>query len=556
MAHIYGNGSNSTVGGQIVDFHYYKQALVDIHKDQFFGQLADTMSMPKHMGKTIRRYHYIPMLDDRNVNDQGIDAFAALSANDKYTINARMVKTSEAAAFGASKAKTIRSFSGNAFNIKANTDVTIDGQAFSVPGYAAKDDGAGVAQTGASNLKALANLFENIYGWAVNQGIAPAGNSTTALFNTSSGSEVVGSAIIAALTAITGLGYSIYCVGTDGSHTLIATDDFESASEIIAKTTALNTAKCFQSVTGNLYGSSKDPGYIASKIPPITEGGGRVNRVGYKRLELEGTFQNFGLFTEYTQDALDFDTDRELLGHITSEITKTANEVYEAKLQIDLLNSAGILRFAGDAISKATIGVNDIVSYADLVTLAIELDNNRCSKDTKIITGSRMIDTKTISAARYIYIGSELIPTLRKMKDYHNQAAFVDVKQYANAGEVAKGEIGSIDQFRFIVVPEMMSYPGYGAAVDGTAGNNIVRHTGNSVDVFPMLVVGSQSFTTIGFQTDGQSAKFKVIHRKPAENADLSNPYGKKGFYSIQWWYGFMCQRPEHIAVLYTAAEI
>jgi N4-gp56 family major capsid protein len=28
----------------------------------------------KHFGKEIKVYHYIPLLDDRNINDQGIDA--------------------------------------------------------------------------------------------------------------------------------------------------------------------------------------------------------------------------------------------------------------------------------------------------------------------------------------------------------------------------------------------------------------------------------------------------------------------------------------------------
>jgi hypothetical protein len=32
------------------------------------------------MGKTIKRYHYMPILDDRNINDQGIDANGASTA--------------------------------------------------------------------------------------------------------------------------------------------------------------------------------------------------------------------------------------------------------------------------------------------------------------------------------------------------------------------------------------------------------------------------------------------------------------------------------------------
>ena len=61
-----------------------------------------------------------------------------------------------------------------------------------------------------------------------------------------------------------------------------------------------------------------------------------------------------------------------------------------------------------------------------------------------MITGSRMTDTKTVEAARYIYAGSELRPTLLKMEDYHGNPAFVPVSQYGDAGNVATGEICAI----------------------------------------------------------------------------------------------------------------
>ena len=75
--------------------------------------------------------------------------------------------------------------------------------------------------------------------------------------------------------------------------------------------------------------------------------------------------------------------------------------------------------------------------------------------------------------------------------------------------------------------------------------------------MFPILVVGDQSFTTIGFQTDGKSVKFKITHKAPGEaTADRSDPYGEMGFMSIKWYYGFMALRPERIAVIKTAATL
>ena len=379
-------GTPSSVGAQQLTHYYQKQALIEARKEQYFSQLADVTSMPKNMGKSIKRYHYIPLLDDANINDQGIDASGATIAN------------------------------------------------------------------------------------------------------------------------------------------------------------------------GNLYGSSKDIGTIPGKLPVLSETGGRVNRVGFKRKEIEGSFEKFGFFDEYTQESLDFDSDAELMQHINREMINGAHEITEDALQIDLINAAGVIRYAGNATSNATVGADDVVTYGDIMRLSIDLDNNLCPKKTTVITGTRMIDTRVVPACRVMYVGSELLPTLKAMKDLHNVPAFIPVEKYAAAGTVLNGEAGSIDAFRVIVVPEMLKWAGAGA--DASASSTHYE-TGNKFDVFPMLVVGDQSFTTIGFQTDGKTVKFKIFHKAPGEaTADRNDPYGETGFMSIKWYYGFMCLRPERIALIKTAAVL
>ena len=384
-------GTASTIGAQFRTDHYNKKALMEAKRTQFFSQLASTESMPKNMGKKIKRYHYMPLLDDRNVNDQGINAAGAVIAD------------------------------------------------------------------------------------------------------------------------------------------------------------------------GNLYGSSKDVGSITTKLPTLTENGGNVNRVGFKRLELEGTLEKFGFYSDYTQESLDFDTDAELEMHVTREMVVGASEITEDMLQVDLLTNAGTIRFGGVATATNQItgeGANiSLITYEDLMRLDIDLDNNRTPKQTKIITGTRMTDTKTISSARYMYIGTELQPMIEKMTDHFGNQAFISVEKYAAGTTVAMGEIGTVGRFRIIVNPEMQHWAGAGATE--TAANAGYRATAGKYDVYPMLVVGDESFTTIGFQTDGKSVKFNIKHSKPGSPESYANDkYGEKGFMSIKWYYGFMVLRPERLAVCKTVAEI
>jgi N4-gp56 family major capsid protein len=305
----------------------------------------------------------------------------------------------------------------------------------------------------------------------------------------------------------------------------------------------------------NLYGSSKDTGTIKSKIPTLRENGGRVNRVGFTRTQIEGELLKRGFFTEYTQESMDFDSDSELLMHITEEALVGANELTEAELQADLITNAtanGTAYYCSATPAVTTgskLAVDEVVTYRDLMNLSIALDDNKTPKQTKVIAGSRMVDTKTINGGRIMYVGSELIPVLRAMVDLHSAPAFVSVEKYADASNIMNGEIGSIDQFRIVVVPEMQFTENGGASAADTAGTG-----DNGADIYPMLVVGDGAFTTIGFQTDGKSVKFSINHKKPGKDiASLDDPYGEVGFYSIKWYYGFMALRPERLGIIWTA---
>jgi N4-gp56 family major capsid protein len=321
----------------------------------------------------------------------------------------------------------------------------------------------------------------------------------------------------------------------------------------------------------NLYGSQKDTGAILNKIPTLREHGGRVNRVGFTRTQVEGELLKRGFFTEYTQESMDFDSDSELLSHIVEEALVGANEITEAELQKDLITTAtsdgtayfcsgasgaldGTDTAAGAARTALKLAVDEVVVYEDLMNLSIALDDNKTPKQTKVISGSRMIDTKTVNGGRIMYIGSELIPVVRKMTDISGSgvgSGFISVEKYADAANTVHGEIGSVDQFRIVVVPEMQHDRKGGAAGADSAGTGK-----NGEDVYPMLVVGDGAFTTIGFQTDGKSVKFSVNHKKPGkEIASLDDPYGEVGFYSIKWYYGFMALRPERLGIIWTLKE-
>ena len=310
---------------------------------------------------------------------------------------------------------------------------------------------------------------------------------------------------------------------------------------------------------GNLYGSSKDIGYINSRLPTLTENGGRVNRVGFTRLVREGTFHKFGFFYEWTKEAMDFDSDEELGSHLAREMMNGAHEITEDMLQMDLLSSAGTVLYAGAATNNATItgegATASVVSYENLMRLDAILTENRTPKNTKIVTGSLKTDTRVLPSCRIAYVGPELVPLLRRMRDPFNNPAFIPVQHYADATNILNGEIGSIDAFRFIEVPEMLHWGGVGATVTTNPG---YRASSGKYDVYPILVVGDDSFTTIGFQTDGKVFKFNILTKMPGKETATRehDPYGEMGFTSIKWYYGILIKRPERLGLIKTVAPL
>lgn len=467
---IWGNGTNSSIGTQINTYEY-AEALVlkELPKKEKFGKLANTFRMPKNKGKRIEFYHYLPILSDANINDQGIDA-NGLTTSFEVTIEIK--------------------------------DPALENTSNEYVSYRAVGNHASVEATALANAKLKANdIFKRL-------GVFDTDYATTK----------------AALEAL-------------------------SPAWTITENAGVNGA-------GNLYGSSKDPTYITSKMPVLGELGGYVNRIGSKRIKLTGTFQKYGFYTEWSEESEMFDTDVQLATHRTREVMYAANEIQEDLLQIDLLNSAGVIVYGGSATSKATItgetGSESLVTYDDFVKLDITLDANRCPRDTTMVTGSRMQDTLTINAARFMYVSPMLVPQLTKMVDNFGLPALTEARQYAAGTTLMEDELGSIRGFRIITHQEMMVYEGVGATVSNNAG---YMQTGGKYDVYPMLVVGDESFTTIGFKTGGKGSKVEMHTFEPKSPVSFAkDPYGSTGFSSLQWYYGFVCFRPERIAVMYTVA--
>lgn len=311
---------------------------------------------------------------------------------------------------------------------------------------------------------------------------------------------------------------------------------------------------------GNLYGSSRDFGLVTAKIPSIAEGADRVNRVGITRTSVSASLTRVGFFSDWTDESVQFDSDVAMRSHFTDELVKGAEQLKEALLQLDLVNGAGVIRYAGAATNLGTVtaegGTPDFITYDDVIRLSIALDTNRAPKRFNILKGSNLIDTATVNGSRALFIPPELQTTFMAMVNSNGTEMFVPVEKYAAQTTTLEGEIGAIaGAFRVIVNQEMLKHEDDGATVVVNPGYYV---SGGKYTVFNCLALAAEAFTSIGFQTNSPEApKFNLVIKAPGPDmVTLDNPYGNKGVASIQFWYGTLVERSDWIGLLRGVAPL
>lgn len=309
-------------------------------------------------------------------------------------------------------------------------------------------------------------------------------------------------------------------------------------------------------VNGNLYGSSKDIGKISGALPRLTEEGGRVNRVGFSRAYTEGTFNEFGMFIEYSKLLEDLDQNPNLIAEQYQMLLEAAEQVVEHTLQIDLINNAGVIVYSGNAVSDETMNETSVLTWKTLKQLQRALDENKTPKETKYIFGSTNLDTKTATVDRIMFAGRNVIETMKVLKDPFGNPAFIEPHQYGAGlgGKLMEDEAGIIAGFRVIYVDDMVFWEGAGADANPEFG---LASSNGKYNIYPALVIGDDAFTCISFNgSNGINNKFKTIHVKPDDSVSRNDPYARFGLISIQWHYGILVKRPERIALLKTVATL
>lgn len=332
-----------------------------------------------------------------------------------------------------------------------------------------------------------------------------------------------------------------------------------------ARVTAIADSATIKSGAGSIRNGNNS--YLVEKdaLTPIPETGGQMNEVGGTSKLVSGKVDIYGANSKYTVKSTKLDSRVKLIGRTIQDLGRYRKEAQEGQARASIISASEVNRLLASttATTPSELDGADVLTYEVFEAWEQDIQNAEIPLQTMIVSGSTKIDTKVVDGAYIVYIAKELVPTLRKIQGPDNTSVWIPAAQYKYGSmkedfDGLKGEVGSLEglPFRFVVVQDMPTYKGQGEEVGGVgdAGSATAQamayKTNGYYDVFPLVVVGDDAYTTLSYGWANVNAR----HIKPT--SDIHNDiYATRGGVVTQWSYGFLCYRPERIRQLAATAR-
>ena len=110
--------------------------------------------------------------------------------------------------------------------------------------------------------------------------------------------------------------------------------------------------------------------------------------------------------------------------------------------------------------------------------------------------------------------------------DIKQLSHFVRAVDYADGSTVMKGEIGAIDEVRFVETTHGMCWPGAGAS-----GGTNVQETGGKADVYGLVMFGADAYGEVPLS--GMSGRVIIKAKRPDDTVDTSDPMNQRS--TVAW---------------------
>lgn len=264
-------------------------------------------------------------------------------------------------------------------------------------------------------------------------------------------------------------------------------------------------------------GSGTGDFYTPLATTPLVEG---VTPEGRSLANQDYTVQlaQYGDYITITDVVMDTHTDN-VLAEATDILGENAAETVET-LRYNVLKAGTNVFYAGQVAGRSSVASSITLDDQRRITTALNRQNAK--KITSVVGSTPDFNTKSVEAAYVCVVHPDLETDIRDM------AGFKPVADYGPHTTPWEGEIGSVEQVRYVATTVAKPFADAGAAVGSTG---LRSTTGTNIDVYPMLYFARDAFGIVPLKGKSSMTPM-VVNPKPA----AGDPLGQRGTVGWKLW--------------------
>lgn len=277
------------------------------------------------------------------------------------------------------------------------------------------------------------------------------------------------------------------------------------------------------------------PAYgLPTATTPLVEG---VTPAGRKltNQDYTATLEQFGDWAELSDVIMDTHTDPIL--NVTMELLGESFGLTLEQLRFNKVKAGTQVAYPGSATSRATVASTISLQMQRRITTA--LNRQMASKFTEILGSTTSYGKQNVEASYFAVAHPDLETAIRSVTDAGGNNVFIPVAKYGNPGSAVEGEIGSIEQVRYVLSTVIEPWIDSGAAIGSTG----LRSTsGTLIDVYPILYFARDAWATVALR-GANSVRPMVVNPK-ASNGD---PLGQRGSVGVKTYHTSIILNDMHL---------
>lgn len=259
---------------------------------------------------------------------------------------------------------------------------------------------------------------------------------------------------------------------------------------------------------GSGSGAYNYPVAITPLIEGVTPAGNTLQNQDYT-----ATLQQYGDWVPITDVIIDTHTD-DILQNVTDILGEQAALTVET-LRFNVLKAGTNVFYANNVAGRANVVT--AISLADQRRVTTGLNRQNAKKISQVVASNPDYNTKSVEAAYMAICHPDCDTDIRTM------AGFKPTADYGPHTSPMEGEIGSVEQVRYLATTMAVPFADAGGA------KGVMRSTsGTNADVYPILFFGRDAFGIVPLKGKSSMTPM-VVNPKPA----AGDPLGQRG--SVGW---------------------